>query len=239
MNKLSSIFLLFVVVGCTFSQPEENSLRIIELKNEIDQRNKIIDSLELEIERHDLSYSTEIGSQYSSNEEVFWYAFKPNTEHNIVKLSNGESINIDEIELSDSVDTKYRFDHAAIISQIKDLRLDNLLSNFVETRDIYHESDKYGPMADNLTYYVRVLVVCEEPGLPIETENCTSNIYILVEPTELGFENNLFRISRLYRAKIKKLEDSKDGIILTLEHSKFPPKDLKVLIKPQLVKFIK
>ena len=93
-------------------------------------------------------------------------------------------------------------------------------------------------MANNLSFYVRTFVICEEGGLPIETENCTDNIYILVQPTELGLDNNIFKISRLFRTEIKSLESADQGVVLTLEHSRYPRKELKVLIKPQLVKFL-
>lgn len=227
MNKVFSILLLPFVWCCNNPQTAEQ-IGFEKLEHELAIRDTIIAKLQ-----------EQLSKQESDVQPKFWYAFEPTTEHNIVKLWNGDSKQIDHIDLIDSVDVVYTFEHKTTISQLKDPNLDNFLSNFSEVKEVLYMSTDYGPMADNLSFFVRAFVICEESGLPIETENCTDNIYILVQPTELGFENNLFKISRLFRSEIKSLENTVNGVILTLEHSRYPRKELKILIKPQLVKFLK
>ena len=112
--------------------------------------------------------------------------------------------------------------------------MNSLLTTFKETKQIVHLGG-----GDGFPYVVRIFILCEEDGLPIETENCTDNIYVLVQPTELGYESNLFKISRLFNSEISELKNTNDGVVLTLEHSRFPRTQLNVLIKPELVKFLK
>lgn len=224
MKKHNLFFLLiFCFNTSVFSQQQQ----IEELERELSNKNKKIEELEEKLSKTE-----------SENKPKFWYAFEPTTEYNIAKLSKGEFKVIDEVQLTDSVDIVHTFRHNTTISQIKDERLSGFFADYKEYQKILHRSKDYGPMAENLSYHVRTFIICEEEGLPIETENCIDNIYILVQPTELGLKNNLFKISRLFRTEIKSLEDSKVGVVLTLEHSRFPRKELKVLIKPQLVKFI-
>lgn len=175
----------------------------------------------------------------SKGEPLYWYAFRPTTESNIVTLERGQTKVIDQISLEDSVDAVYNFKHIATVSQLRNESLSSFFSNFRSHRETHHASESFGPMAEDLSFGVRIFVVCEEPGLPIETENCTDNIYILVQPTELGLEPNLFRVSRLFDASIKSLTDSERGIMLTLEHSRFPRKELKLLINPTAVRIQK
>lgn len=162
------------------------------------------------------------------------YAFEPTSESNIVKQTNKASQTIDQVSLSDSVDAEYVFDHTTTIYQLKEPRLKSLFTTFKETKQTIHSGD-----GNVFPYIVRTFILCEEDGLPIETENCTDNIYILVQPTELGYESNLFKISRLFDTRISKLRNTNEGVVLTLEHSRFPRTQLNVLVKPELVKFLK
>lgn len=226
MNKLALIILsLLLTFGCTDSGTSEQQ-RILELEEQLAVKKDQINELQNQL------------TKQTNSEPEHWYAFDTTTEYNIVKLSEGESEKIDQIELIDSVDAVFTFEHTTVISQLKDARLSNFFANLRQYRDIFHGSQEYGPMSDDIEFGARVFVVCEEPGLPIETENCTDNIYILLQPTELGYENNLFKISRLYGTAIKSLVNLDDGVLLTLEHSRNPRKELKVFIKPQLVKFV-
>lgn len=226
-----AILLLIVISGCS-NQDDQDGLndKVAQLSKQLNEKNQLIDDLQRQVDS--------LANERSGAPE-YWYAFKPSsTESNIVKLNNSTEEVIDRVDLIDSVDIVYTFRHTASISQIDDGRINSLLTNLRSFKEASHSSTGYGPMSSSLSYIVNVFVVCEEDGLPIETENCTDNIYILVQPTELGFENNLFRVSRLFNAEIKSLEDSKDGVILTLEHSRYPRKELKILVRPELVKFV-
>ena len=231
MDKILTILLFTCLISCA-KAPTEELNRISELEKELNNKNANI------VELQNL-LAEQKRKQESSNQPEYWYAFEPTSEYNIAKLSEGELTQIDQIKLIDSVDIVYTFEHTTTISQLNDPKLDNFLTSFGQSKELLHSSKDYGPMADNLSFYVRTFIVCEEDGLPIETENCTDNIYILVQPTELGFKNNLFKISRLFRTEIKSLESTESGAVLTLEHSRYPRKELRVLIKPQLVKFLK
>ena len=74
-------------------------------------------------------------------------------------------------------------------------------------------------------------------SLPLETENSKTDIHILIQPTELGYENKTFVISDFYEVEIKTLEKKENSIELTFEHGKFPRKKELIIIKPELVKF--
>jgi hypothetical protein len=228
MIKLTTLLLLLLTLGCTNSPTVNQRQRIEELESELASKNERIEELEAMLPTKD-----------SANEPEYWYAFEPTTEHNIVKLGTGKSKQIDAIDLVDSVDVVYTFRHETTIDQMNDKRTASFLQNYSQFEQTFHGTDEYDPMVDGTDYNVRTFVICEEDGLPIETENCTDNIYILVQPTELGYESNLFRVSRLFNTEIKSQLDTKEGVILTLEHSRFPRKELKVLIRPELVKFIK
>ncbi|NVJ47843.1 MAG: hypothetical protein HWE07_11975 [Cytophagia bacterium] len=223
--KYTFLIFLYYLLGCSNQKVSEEKLK--ELEFQLKEKNKQVTQLKNQIRQQQNSQETEI-----------WYAFEPTTEYNIIRLGSGESKVIDTIELVDSVDVNYNFEHETTISQLKDNRTASILANFIEFEETLHRSNGYGPEISQTSYNVKTLILCEEEGLPIETENCTNNVYILVEPTELGYENNLFIVSRLFRAVVKSQTDSNDGIILTIEHSRFPRKELKILIRPELVKFI-
>ncbi|WP_420387712.1 hypothetical protein [Roseivirga sp.] len=225
MNKIPIISLLVcLIMSC--SNQKESIQRVADLESQVTAKDKEIARLKDQIKSRE-PHQTDI-----------WYAFEPNTEYNIVRLGSGNSEIIDAVELVDSVDVVYTFRHEATITQLRDNRAASMITNFRQFEEISHNSRGYGPSVSQASYHVKTIVLCEEEGLPIEVENCTSNIYILVMPTELGYESNLFRVSRLFNAVIKSLSDTPNGVILTIEHSRFPRKELKVLIRPELVKFI-
>lgn len=226
MNKLTFIILsLLLTFGCSNSGTSDQE-RITELEKELKSKNQEIAQLEEQL------------TEQTDGEPEYWYAFEPTTEYNIVKLSTGESKLIDSVNLVDSVDVVYTFRHTTTLSQLDDKRTALFLANYSQFAETFHGTSEYGPMVSGTDFNVRTFVVCEESGLPIETENCTDNVYILVQPTELGYESNLFKISRLFNTEIKSQVDTKDGVLLTLEHSRYPRKELKVIIRPELVKFI-
>jgi hypothetical protein len=74
-------------------------------------------------------------------------------------------------------------------------------------------------------------------SLPLETENSKTDIHILIQPTELGYENKTFVISDFYDIDLKSLKKKENSVELTFEHGKFPRKKETVIIKPELVKF--
>jgi hypothetical protein len=228
MTRLTLLLFPLLSLGCTHYSTDDQQQKFAVLKSELASKNERIDELE-----------ALLSDQDSSDEPEYWYAFEPTTEHNIVKLRTGESKSIDSTDLIDSVDVVYTFRHETTIAQLNDKRTASFLQNYSQFEQTFHGTDKYSPMVEGTDYNVRTFVICEEDGLPIETENCTDNIYILVQPTELGYESNLFRISRLFGTEIKSQLDTKNGIVLTLEHSRYPRKELKILFRPELVKFIK
>ncbi len=223
MKIIKLIFATLIFIGCSDQQ------RIDELTSKLKKAEKANDYKSEQIEK----YLAELQQIRDSIRPEYAYAFEPTSESNIVKQTNKPSQAIDQITLSDSVDTEYVFDHTTTISQLREPRLNSLFTTFKETKEIVH------PGGGNIfPYVVRTFILCEEDDLPIETENCTDNIYILVQPTELGYENNLFKISRLFNSEISELKNTNDGVVLTLEHSRFPRTQLNVLIKPELVKFL-
>ena len=86
-------------------------------------------------------------------------------------------------------------------------------------------------------FFVRVMTFYNGESLPLETENSKTDIHILLQATELGYENNTFVISDFYDVDIKSLVKEDNSVLLIFEHGLFPRKRESVTIRPELVKF--
>ncbi|CAM1344555.1 hypothetical protein [Tenacibaculum amylolyticum] len=75
----------------------------------------------------------------------------------------------------------------------------------------------------------KVFSICNGDSLPLEVCNCTHNIYVAIEPEELGEPFELLKIGPFYNVKLDSLERKEEGdILLTFEHGELPRKVLQV-----------
>lgn len=75
----------------------------------------------------------------------------------------------------------------------------------------------------------KVFSICNGDSLPLEMCNCTHNIYVVIEPEELGEPFELLKIGPFYNVKLNSLErKEEEGTLLTFEHGKLPRKTLQV-----------
>jgi hypothetical protein len=196
-----------------------NNLELKELKKSIDKKDKTIDSLK-----------NIINDRNGFND---YYRFIPSSDDllNVYeKLNSGDKIVIDKKGLLDTLDISDNFfvyKHDAKIFQTKNQLLEGYLFSFGEVLT---------GLGDD--YFVKVITMFNGESLPLETENSKTDIHILIQPTELGYENRTFVISDFYDVKLNKLYKQKDDLILSFDHGKFPRKNEKIIIKPELVKFI-
>lgn len=132
MKKLLLIFLLIYSVRCSNTSNTDHVQRIETLERELASKNEKIHNLE-----------NLLSLKNSKSKPEYWYAFQSTTEHNVVKLGNDNSKEIDAINLKDSVDKVYLFNHKATIVQINDDRTISFLQNYRQHEETYHESGKY------------------------------------------------------------------------------------------------
>lgn len=76
----------------------------------------------------------------------------------------------------------------------------------------------------------KVFSICNGKSLPIEMCNCTHNIYVAIEPDELGEPFELLKLGLFYKVELKFLGQKEEGddMLLTLEHGNHPRKILEI-----------
>lgn len=136
---------------------------------------------------------------------------------------------IDSKKLSDTLDISDNFFIYKHTSEIfQNSEYEKVLSNFDQVKSEY-----------GTDFFVRVMTFYNGESLPLETENSKTDIHILIQQTELGFENKTFVISDFYNVDLKSLKKRVNSVELTFEHGKFPRKEELIIIKPESVKFKK
>jgi hypothetical protein len=193
--------------------------RILELQEQIDGLENKIGKLENNI-------------KYENNQDSDYYRFVKNSESEInvsEKLKTGEQEIIDKKHFQDTLDISdnfYVYKHTSVITQTSNSEFESVLRDFDQVKS------KYGD-----DFFVRVMTFFNGQSLPLENENSKTDIHIIIQPTELDYENKTFVISDFYNVELISLEKIGNSVELTFEHGKFPRKKEQIIIKPELVKF--
>lgn len=154
---------------------------------------------------------------------------KLNTDLKDTLSSGSNEIIIDSKDFKDTLDISDNFfvyKHTAEIIQTWESEFESILKDFAQVKSGYGND-----------IFVRVMTFYKGQSLPLETENSNTDIHILIQPIELGYENKTFVISDFYDVDLKSLEKQENSIELTFEHGKFPRKKESIIINYESVKF--
>jgi hypothetical protein len=223
-NILLLILTLILIASCNSKQTSSELERLTE---KLTEKEKQISDLQTQIESLEKDKKSSISNQTSD-----YYRFVQTSESEInvaEKLKSGERKLIDKKELKDTLDISDNFfiyKHTSEITQTSESEFESVLRDFDQVKSEYGND-----------FFVRVMTFYNGQSLPLETENSKTDIHILIQPTELGYENKTFVISDFYDVDIKTLEKINNGVELTFEHGKFPRKKEFIIIKPELVRF--
>ncbi|MFY7710748.1 hypothetical protein ACOSQB_09005 [Tenacibaculum sp. MEBiC07804] len=213
--------MLQVFVGCN---NEENSAEFNKLKKQLREKEEVISDLNKKIERLRVSEDSVVNDYYrfvkSANQEI-------NVEE---QLFAGKEKIIDEKFFTDTLDVSDNlivYEHTSTIKQTTQSDFEAVLKDFQQEKSIYGDD-----------FFVRVMTFYNGESLSLESENSKTNIHILIQPTELGYENKTFVISDFFDVKIVSLNKKDNNKIeLIIEHGAFPRKKEIIIISPELVKF--
>jgi hypothetical protein len=215
------ILTLIFLSSCEFNS---NKLEWNKLNDEIVEKDKQISELQKKIE------DLEKGTKNTQSSDYYRFVESSDSEINVAeKLKSGERKLIDKKDFKDTLDISDNFfvyKHTSEITQTSESEFESVLRDFDQVKSEYGND-----------FFVRVMTFYNGQSLPLETENSKTDIHILIQPTELGYENKTFVISDFYDVDIKTLEKKDNNIELTFEHGKFPRKKELIIIKPELVKF--
>ena len=218
------ILILILIASC---DSKNNSSELEKLTEKLTEKEKQISDLQSQIK------SLEKGKNSSkTNQTSDYYRFveTSNSEINVAeKLKSGERKLIDKKDFKDTLDISDNFfvyKHTSEITQTSESEFESVLRDFDQVKSEYGND-----------FFVRVMTFYNGQSLPLETENSKTDIHILIQPTELGYENKTFVISDFYDVDLKTLDKKDNNIELTFEHGKFPRKKELIIIKPELVKF--
>ena len=230
MKKTSLIFLtLIIFVSCDSKQtsPDLDVLRteLAEKENEISGLKIQVSDLQLKI--NNLEKEKVIELQAS---DYYRFIQTSDSEINVAQiLKTGEKKLLDKKELNDTLDISDNFfvyKHTSEINQTTDSQFESFIRDFDQVKS-----------ARGNDFFVRVMTFYNGESLPLETENSKTDIHILLQATELGYENKTFVISDFYDVDIKSLVKEDNSVLLIFEHGLFPRKRESVTIRPELVKF--
>ncbi|SDS11664.1 hypothetical protein SAMN05216503_2025 [Polaribacter sp. KT25b] len=218
------ILTLILIASCdskqTSSELEKLTKKLNEKENRISELQSQIENLE------------KINKRTENTQTSDYYRFVETTDSEInvaEKLKIGVQKLIDKKDFKDTLDISDNFfvyKHTSEITQTSESEFESVLRDFDQVKSEYGND-----------FFVRVMTFYNGQSLPIETENSKTDIHILIQPTELGYENKTFVISDFYDVDIKMLEKKENSVELTFEHGKFPRKSELIIIKPELVKF--
>jgi hypothetical protein len=215
------LLLQLVVISCNNS---EGSAEIDKLTKQLLEKEEVISELNQEIERLRIPRDS-ISHDY--------YRFIKSTEQEInveEQLFGGKEKVIEEKFFADTLDigeNLFVYEHVSKITQTSKSDFAAVLRDFKEEKSIYGDD-----------YFVRVMTFHSSENLSLETENSKTNIHILVQPTELGYESKSFVVTDFFDAKIVSLNKKETNkITLVFEHGAFPRKKETIIISPELVKF--
>ena len=211
------ILTLILIASCDSKQ---TSSELEKLTEKITEKEKQISELQKQIETLENTQTSD------------YYRFIETTESEInvaEKLKSGEQKLIDKKDFKDTLDISDNFfvyKHTSEITQTSESEFESVIRDFDQFKSEYGND-----------FFVRVMTFYNGQSLPLETENSKTDIHILIQPTELGYENKTFVISDFYDVDLKTLEKNDNTVVLTFEHGKFPRKRESIIIKPELVKF--
>jgi hypothetical protein len=218
MKKISLLILTLILIANCDSKQTSSELE--KLTEKLTEKEKQISELQKQIK--------DIENTQTSD----YYRFVETTDSEInvaEKLKSGERKLIDKKDFKDTLDISDNFfvyKHTSEIAQTSESEFESVLRDFDQVKSEYGND-----------FFVRVMTFYNGQSLPLETENSKTDIHILIQPTELGYENKTFVISDFYDVDIKTLEKKENSVELTFEHGKFPRKRELIIIKPELVKF--
>ncbi len=227
MKKIPFLILILILITSCNSIKNSSESELNVLKKRILEKDNQISDLQNQIEN---LKKVKDKSQNSSD----YYRFVETTDSDInveERLLKGTKKIIDKKDFNDTLnitDNFFVYKHTSKIIQASNSEFETILRDFDQIKSNY---------ADD--FHVRVMTFYNGESLPLEMENSKTDIIILIQPTELGYENKTFIISDFYDVKLNNLERKDNSIELTFEHGKFPRKKERVIIKPELVKFAK
>ncbi|WP_159076276.1 hypothetical protein [Flagellimonas amoyensis] len=211
------ILTLILIASCNSKQ---TSSELEKLTEKLTEKEKQISDLQTQIEN--------LASKQTS--DYYRFVETSDSEINVAeKLKSGERKLIDKKDFKDTLDISDNFfvyKHTSEIAQTSKSEFESVLRDFDQVESEYGND-----------FFVRVMTFYNGQSLPLETENSKTDIHILIQPTELGYENKTFVISDFYDVDLKSLEKKENNVELTFEHGKFPRKKELIIIKPELVKF--
>ncbi len=225
MKKIPLLILTLILIASCNSKQTSSELN--KLTEKLTEKEEQISELQTQIENLEKRNKSSENNQTSD-----YYRFVETSESAInvaEKLKSGERKLIDKKEFKDTLDISDNFfvyKHTSEITQTSESEFESVLRDFDQVKSEYGND-----------FFVRVMTFYNGQSLPLETENSKTDIHILIQPTELGYENKTFVISDFYHVDLKTLEKKENSVELTFEHGKFPRKKELILIKPELVKF--
>ena len=213
--------ILFLIIILLSSCSNSNKLEWNHLNDEIVKKDKKIEELEKEIKNL---------KENKNSSEYYRFIKTSEPEINVAEsLKKGEKKLIGKKDFKDTLDISDNFfvyKHTSEITQTSESEFESILRDFDQVKSEYGND-----------FFVRVMTFYNGQSLPLETKNSKTDIHILIQPTELGYENKTFLISDFYDVDLKSLEKKGNNIELIFEHGKFPRKKELIIIKPELVKF--
>jgi hypothetical protein len=218
MKNIPLLILTLILIASCDSKQTSSELQ--KLTEKITEKEKQISELQKQIETLENTQTSD------------YYRFVETTESEInvaQKLKSGEQKLIDKKDFKDTLDISDNFfvyKHTSEITQTSESEFESVLRDFDQVKSEYGND-----------FFVRVMTFYNGQSLPLETENSKTDIHILIQPTELGYENKTFVISDFYDVDLKTLEKNDNTVVLTFEHGKFPRKRESIIIKSELVKF--
>jgi hypothetical protein len=218
MKNLPLLILTLILIASCNSKQTSSELE--KLTKKLTEKEKQISDLQTQIEN------------LENTQTSHYYRFVETADSDInvaEKLKSGERKLIDKKDFKDTLDISDNFfiyKHTSEITQTSESEFESVLRDFDQVKSEYGND-----------FFVRVMTFYNGQSLPLETENSKTDIHILIQPTELGYENKTFVISDFYDVDIKTLEKKDNSVELTFEHGKFPRKRESIIIKPELVKF--
>ena len=211
------ILTLILIASCNSKQ---TSSELEKLTKKLTEKEKQISDLQTQIEN----------LKNKQTSDYYCFVETSGSEINVTKkLKRGERKLIDKKDFKDTLDISDNFfvyKHTSEITQTSKSEFESVLRDFDQVKSEYGND-----------FFVKVMSFYNGQSLPLETENSKTDIYILIQPTELGYENKTFVISDFYDVDIKTLEKKENSVELTFEHGTFPRKRELIIIKPELVKF--
>jgi hypothetical protein len=211
------ILTLILIASCNSKQ---TSSELEKLTEKLTEKEKQISDLKTQIEN----------LENKQTSDYYRFVETSDSEINVAeKLKSGERKLIEKKDFKDTLDISDNFfvyKHTSEITQTSESEFESVLRDFDQVKSEYGNA-----------FFVRVMTFYNGQSLPLETENSKTDIHILIQPTELGYENKTFVISDFYDIDLKTLEKKKNSVELTFEHGKFPRKRELIIIKPELVKF--